>query len=92
MPSRLHLFGTTAAVVLTALWAGFLFAIVGFGKGMGGTSPSQSDYIDVLLWLGSLGFAVTLAMGFAAWRNRSGAWIAVGTTAVMLVFAAWLFV
>ena len=91
MTSRLPAIGVICAFALALVWAWFLAAIVGFGKGMAGARPSAADYLGVYLWPGSLGFVALGALGFAAWRSRVAAWIAIIAATIAGLLALWLF-
>ena len=92
MRSRLHGLGVLSAVLLAVLWAAFLYAIIGFAIGFSGGTPSDEDYVKAFLWPGAIGFALAMALGFAAYRYRAAAWLACGLMILCLIFMVWFLV
>ena len=92
MSRRIHSLGVASAIVLAILWTAFLAAIVGFGEGMGGATPSISDYSDIFLWPGALGYAAAMALALAAWKHRAGAWTALALALLATGFIGWLLI
>ena len=90
-PGPLRVTGSLLSALLAIGWLGLMIAIVGFGKGMAGATPSASDIMGVLLWPGLPGCACLAVLGYLAWRHAIAAALACAIAAMAIACAAWFF-
>ena len=70
------------------LWSLFLYALAGFGAGMGGARLSTGDVIEILWWPGSLVNAPCLLVMVWAWHSDLGAKVGLAMGALALLATA----
>ena len=70
------------------LWSAFLYALAGFGAGMGGARLSTADVIEILWWAGLLVNALCLLVMVWAWHSDLGAKVGLAMGALALLVAA----